>query len=520
MRRSPFALLALPVAWIACFSSGSSGSGGGADFDASEDVTFPDAPGEEAGPDVSMADTSTEMTPPPHDASVDVPTAPDASEAAPAAVSIAVFGASGPEQGITIVYEDATGAVVGTPATTGTTGMVSQVLPTGATMITALLGTAAAPNVYTVMGVQPGDTIVVPDFASLVPFASGTAQVNDLPTTPPANTTSYDAFAGSCSNASAMPPIPVGLSSGTGGLGCIGLGSFGGSYGAAVPMLVEAIDANGNVLGFTFQKNNPLSAFDAGLLSLSLAGDTWSTSVTTQNLVVTNLPDGGAAPSTAASESADDILHVLPLYFLTDDAGATNTQVTTHVGYADTLQAEAWSTPNYQWFVATATAAAAPTANGTITIDATPLGVVPQITATNSDTTTPARPTLSWTTAGGSLASTTTGLIASLAWALPLDGGAYLYGNWTIVAPSSATSLQAPALPASASAFQPPPGASFQPVLQGLVGTAVPSYAQLRTAGTAVGAKLKSGCVTTPVVPYLPKGTNLSITVYSASVCG
>ncbi len=513
MRRSPFALLILPVTWIACFSSSSSGSGGGANFDASDDTTFPDAPGPEAGPDV--VDAANEMTPPPQDASVDVPVVNDASEAAPGAVAITVFGASGPEQGVTIVYGDATGAVVGTPATTNAAGMVDEALPAGATMITALLGNANNPSPYTVMGVQAGDTILVPDLYSLVPYGQGQAQVADLPASPPANATNFNAIAGLCTNGLSGPPIPINLGD---GIGCIGLGSFGGSYRAAIPILVDAQDANGNVIGFTFQKNNALSGWDASLLNLSLAAGTWSTSLTTQTLVV-DAPDGGSAPNVVASESANAILHKLNYQYVNDDAGGQLMQVTTHVGYADTLQLEASYTPNYQWFLATATAVAPPTADGTITIDATPLGVLPQINTNSVDQTNSARPVLTWTTVQGSLATSTTGLIATFMWGGADDAGATITGNWTIVAPSSATSLQAPALPASAGAYAPLPDASIQSVLQGLTGTAVPSYGQLRTVGAAVAAPIQFGCTFTPIIPSVPAGT-LSITLFSSSGCG
>lgn len=520
-RRVPFVLLALPLSWLACFSSGSSGSGGGADFDSGEpDATFPDGPGEEGGPDVSsMPDTSTEMTPPPQDASVDSPPRNEAGkEAGMLAVTITVFGATGPEQGVTIVYGDATGAVVGTPATTDAAGMVTQLLPAGATMITALLGNASSPSPYTVMGVQEGDGIFVPDFGSLTTYAQGSVQVTDVPASPPANTVAYNAFIGSCDN-QGTPPIFVGLSSGTAGLGCIGLGSFGGGFGAAIPLLVEATDAtDNNVFGFTFQKNNSFATFDAGvdLLNISLSGGTWSTSFTTQTLAVANLPSSTVA-NLQGSESANDVLHLLPLNYVTTDAGSV-AQVTTHVGYGDTFQAEAWSSSNYQWYAATATSVAPPTADGTVTIDATPLGTLPQITATNTDVTTPERPALTWTLAQGTFASTT-GLIGNIQWSAFDDAGAAINGNWTIVAPSSATSLQAPALPASASAYQPPAGATFMNMLQGLVGTAVPSYQQLRSVGPVIGAHENAGCVSTPVVPYLPSGT-LSISVFTSSGCG
>lgn len=520
MRRSSLLLLTLPCAWVACFSSGSSGSSGGATFDASEDTTFPDSspdvfsPGEDGGPDVGP---TADATPPPQDASLDVPLG-DAAETGPVAVAITVFGAGGPEPGVTVVYQDATGAVVGTPATTGATGTVSQPLPAGAAMITVLLGTGVNPAPYTVMGVQPGDVIVVPDFASLAPYSSGIAEATALPPSPPANTASYQISSGSCVGYGTAAPLTANLF----GAGCIGLGFFGGAYGAALPLLVQAQDANNDVLGFAFQNNVPLSGFDAGaeVLGVSLASNSWLTTTTTQTVAVTNQPDGGSPVTTTVSESADRILRPLYPQFVTDDAGEQQTLVTTHLGYADTVQVEAMLQSSPLWTIATATESAPPTTSGTITIDATPLGTLPQITGLTVDgTTTPAQPKLTWTLSQGTLASSTTGLVANFFWNGMTDAGSFANGSWTVVAPSSATSIQLPALPASAGAYAPIAGATYQTVFQGLVGTAVPTYAQLRTVGTTVAAPVSQGCFQSPVLPYVPSGT-LSVTIYESGECG
>jgi hypothetical protein len=506
-------LLLLPVTWIACFSS-SSNPGGGPEFDASEDTTFPEGSTGDAPEDLATIDA-------PMDAARDVTSGSDASDASEASaandaglVSILVFGASGPEQGVNVVFGDAAGAVVGSPATTAVNGLVNQALPSGATMITALLGTAANPTPYTVMGVQSGDIIVVPDFSSLTPYGSDSVDVTALPASPPGNTTGYNFSAGACASSGATAPFPVPFA----GTACFGLGAFGGTYRAAFPLLVEAYDANANLLGFTFQKGNALSGFDAGVLSVSLAAGSWSTATTSQALSVTNQPDGSIVQTNVA-EVANAVRHQLPPLSVVDDAGVQHSSVTTHVGYADSLQTEA-AIYNPQWAIATDVKIAPPTTNGTLTIDAASLGTLPQITAVTVDSSVAAQPKLAWTLSQGSL-GVTTGLVAYTAWNGTSDAGTVINGNWTIVAPSSATSIQVPALPASASSYQPPAGATVYGTVQGLVGSAIGSYAQLRTVGAAIAspATPMTGCVASPVLPAIGTGT-LSVTIYTMLVCG
>jgi hypothetical protein len=512
MRRSPLVLLALPVAWIACFSSSSSGSGGGANFDASGDTTFPmEGSAGDAPEDITTMDAPVEAAP---DVTSGVD-ANDASESDAGAVSILVFGASGPEQGVSIVFGDATGAVVGASATTAVNGLVNQALPAGATMITALLGTAANPSPYTVMGVQTGDFIVVPDFASLLPYESGFLDVTALPAPPPANATGYAVSSGACESSGAMAPFTVSFY----GTSCFGLGAFGGIYHAVVPVLAEAYDVNGALLGFTFQKSNALAGFDAGAgtLPVSLAAATWSTSTTTQELAVANAQDGGPSPSFYSSEVANGVVHQLSQQTVVDDAGAQHTEVTTHVGYADTLQSEA-DISSAQWAISSAVGTAPPTSSGTVTIDATSLATLPQITAVSVDPTVPAQPKLTWTLSQGSLA-VATGLVSYTQWQATSDAGTSINGNWTVVAPSSATSIQAPALPASSGAYQPPAGAQLQGTVQGLVGSVISSYAKLRTVGATIASPATTGCVASPVLPALGSGT-LSVTIYMTAGCG
>src|SRR5579883_357570 len=135
-------VLSLGFLPFACFSSDNSGPGpdSGFSFDAATfDAFFPDT----SFPDGAIPDSAAEAA---VDAPLDIPPAP---------VVVQVLSASGPEQGVNVVFQDATGAVI-TSGTTDATGRFGRVVPAGS-MATVLLGNTANPNNMTVVGVQPGD---------------------------------------------------------------------------------------------------------------------------------------------------------------------------------------------------------------------------------------------------------------------------------------------------------------------------------------------------------------------------
>ena len=82
-------------------------------------------------------------------------------DSGPQPVTVRVVANGAPESGATIVFQDATGAVV-TSGTTDATGSVTQLVTAG-TQVTAVLGTAASPNLLTIEGVEPGDAITFVD---------------------------------------------------------------------------------------------------------------------------------------------------------------------------------------------------------------------------------------------------------------------------------------------------------------------------------------------------------------------
>ena len=512
MRRH-FLVLALPLAWVACFSN-SSGGGGGPSFDASTDGAEFDSSTVDSEPAEAGQDS-----PAPVDAVADVALDVPADVPVLTPVTVTVLGALGLESGVTVVYEDSTGAVTGT-GTTNALGSASKVVPAGS-MVTVLLGTAAAPNLYTAMGVQPGNNVVVVDWASATALANLYANVTAIPTSPalPA-VSSYAVIMGGC-NQGWVGTVPGSFWL-TASPPCIGIGQFGASFGAAFPLLVEADDMLGNLLGFAFSKNNGLSMLDdAGMADVALTG-TWSSSTTTQALAVTTA-DGGTMPATLVySEIADGLLNPLSQY-LDADAGG-NQVVHTHAGtpaFADFVQLEA-STINIA-ARAIAWRGPPPTADGTATIDVSAFATAPTITNASVAITTPGQPTVSWTLSQGSLASVT-GLVATTNWSASLPEGGTQFGTWTIVAPGTAqTSVTAPALPSASSGFAPASGASTNMTdfyaVDGNTATpsAIPTYGDLLLISTTLYPQ--SACFFAPYLPALPHNGTAALTVWAPGGC-
>jgi hypothetical protein len=519
MRRTVI-LLALPVAWLACFSGGGSGGpaadasfDGSAAFDGSTPETSVDAT-EDTSPEAASAfDAPADVTP----------------DAGPAPVVVTVVGALGLESGVPIVWGDSLGAWL-TTGTTNAAGRASQLVTSGAVM-TAILGPPSAPWLYTIMGVEPGDQLVVIDRGSVasLPGTQGNLDVNfaSVPSPLPQGTSVLAFDVGPCSASLAAPPALLDLTS-MGQTNCLGIGQFGATVGAAYPALVEANDDSSNVLGFAYARNNLLTTVDdAGNDDLAIGGS-WSTSTTSQSLVVSAAEDAGVSASDFVAtygEAANGLL--LPLPTRQPEDGGTlppdTSLYTTHVGYADFVQTELGSYGGSQG-AAMATRSPAPTASGSATIDATPLAALPVIGGLTVDSTVPAQPWFSWTLQSGSLASST-GILLEATWSgTDADGGPQS-GTWTVVAPGTtkaALQVHAPVVPSQFAAWLPGAGSSFSPYELGMValmgGTALPGYAQVRAASSLFNVQLQ--CLAWPLVPPLPAAGTLLLTAYTNVECG
>jgi hypothetical protein len=321
-------------------------------------------------------------------------------------------------------------------------------------------------------------------------------------------------------------PLSVRLSFAQNPLGCVGIGQFGMTVGAASPAVLESNDSAFNLLGFLYAKNNSLTAMnDAGTFDINLANP-WSSTTTSQIVVEKNIPNESVWYQKYAfySEVANGVLFPLPPRTLPDGGALPPDGIlyTTHGGYADFVQTEIGYNPRQSGLVqaalALATRAPAPTQDGTTTVDWAPLATLPALTDIQVDATTPAQPKLTWTTPSGTL-SAVTGVLVWTRW--NYDGASGVQqGEWTIVSPgTAASSLQAPKLPAG-SEFAPIMGSGFNTAtvyaIQG--GTAVPTYAGLRATSSAF--YLQNACVSQPVIPALPTAGTLMASAYTSGGCG
>ena len=516
MRKSRL-LLVLPFAPLvgaACFSPGSGGNGPNTSFDSgiAEFDGTADAEPMDGSPVEAAADVGLEAAPI-VDASTDVLV-----EAGPQPITVVVVGNSGPESGISVVWGDATGAVVGNAVQT-TNGTATTLLP-NVTMATVLIGTPGNPSLYTAMGLQPGNTVYFADTSS---SSTPTVNVTALPPSPPFDAGVFDQSLtiGGC-NQYFPNGLPYTLPLNGFGHPCIGLQAMGSSFVPALPSLVQAYDANFDVLGFAYVSQPLLSLMsdDVGLLDYSITGS-WSTATTQQLVDVTQPADASFPTNVTYSEIFDGLLTPTLQRSPPADAGANaSTVATTHVGIAQAVQLEGlvFTGGMGDENIAVVSQSAPPSASGTVTLDTSPATTVPGIT--NLTVTGTTQPVFGWTIASGDLHQAT-GIVASMSWYVMLDGGSFGSGSWTLVSPgTTASSLTAPQLPASLAAYAPAAGANTQPdqiaVLYGQ--TAMPSYASF----LPIASFIQQGpCnLSAPVMPPMTgPGTAMLLVIQSGDGC-
>jgi len=242
MRRALFAaIFPLPLLIAGCVSDDNAAPSGADSGPVAEDAgptldstVESEASTPDAGPDATAADSAVP------DAAVD---------ATPLPVTLTVTNDEGPEQGVLVVFQDATGTVI-TTATTDATGRVTQQLAADS-QVTAVLGTVVSPALVTIQGVQPGDALTAFDTAHLA-FANTSVTIDALPDAAPPGTSGYQAYVGNCpQNGSGFTAPPTTF----GGIAwpCVAAGK--------APLLVASIgstDGGSNQeLGYTYEKGNP-----------------------------------------------------------------------------------------------------------------------------------------------------------------------------------------------------------------------------------------------------------------------
>lgn len=458
-------LASLPATALACFGSSSGGSTNPnlPPLDAS---TF-DGSVEDAPADAPVADAA-------HDATHETSTP----EAGTGPVTVKVLAVTGPEQGVAIVFGDATGAVMSSTSTDAT-GSASGTVPPGGGQVTVLTGPAAYPWLLTYTGVMPGETLNVIDPTQ---YVSSAVNVTDFPMPFP-TATNWVAIIGSTSGTTgtSMPTtIPAGA-------------SFWRSLNLQqqFPVIVWGYDSsNTNELAYLFKKHNGLAA-DGGVATVSMAGLTWQSTFGTASVSASPVveSDGGPAGSNLGvsfvySESSDGVPVGLPQVDAVLTGATATASFQTHPGYPDFVQLETDVTDTQATWSATqviGTRSAPPAAlSSSMMVDLTQ--ALPEMSNPVVDATTSTRPTMTWSSPSMPMAA---GTYVALAWNDVFEGGAR-YGSWTIMAAPGVTSVQAPALPASPLA--PAAGATWKSGAQTIVtvqGGGLSSYADLRAAAGA-----------------------------------
>jgi len=355
---------------------------------------------------------------------------------------VLVLGASGPESGKTVVFEDSTGAVIDT-ATTDALGRAARQIAPG-TQVTVLFGDATAPAAVTYVAAQPGDLLVALD-PSVAYGPSADEQIATLPALPSqiqeaGSVMAYSALAGSCATYYEELPFDLYLTP----LQCSNaLGQF--------PLLVLAEGQNGDV-AYLFQRGNDVVT-DGGVGGLAVNG-TWSTTFGTWNLQATNAPASAPYATGYFSEVTGGVMtwSSSNLDLSAGDGGVAPVTFTTHPGFADFVQSEIGVFDNTGGaYTAIATRAPAPAQSGSATLDFA--GLLPLVTDATADyQTDPAHPTVKWTYATGTGGSA--GTLVTLQWSeWDFDAGISTQKQWMFVVPPGATSLKAPSLPSANTAW-------------------------------------------------------------------
>lgn len=401
--------------------------------------------GPQLGFDASLADfaappaTGIDAPPPDKDADV-VP-----------AVTVTVTSSRGPKAGVTVVFHDATGAVIETKST-GADGKVAHT-GTPPSMVSALLAVGSTRHIVTWTGAEVGDALVVRDTDTSEQIGLYSVTFADFPETG-AETYRVLSPCGSSESNGTATELPL----------------YQGCTRAQNAVLAAAHSGAGQITSHSFKKGNP-NVTDGGTGAISLTGWNAPSSFTS---TVSNLP-GETFVDSRLLEIADGS-------GFWNDSGSTDgssTSFTTATGFADALQASTQFESNGSVRSITKRLAPAPS----VAFDFATL--LPPVTGAEIDTTDPRRPIVHWTSESAVVA----------------DGGLVHFnfsrsdevsGDWTFVVPSGATSIKAPSMPAEAADFLPAAADSglesyiAQPEIAFIEADAIPNYTFFRNQQGAI----------------------------------
>ena len=387
----------------------------------------------------------------------------------PGPVTIVVSSVNGPEQGVSIVFSNPDGSYVAS-GSTDASGKATQTLAAGG-MVTALLG--ATQELVTIVGVASGDVLSLLDPTVQAP--EGSWSLTSVTTSMAPATTNYSELNGPCTRNNLGLPLPY-----------AGTPVFTDcAWKGAMPVLLLAFNTtNGGynltpLGGFTFSNSNALLP-DGGVLDVAL-GQSWTqTSTVTVNL--SNVPAGFDTRDVDHYEYSDGFAfspyvwgypNVQPVVVDDPDAGTASVTFPSYPGLPDFVQSQAVMGNAG----GTATIAMrSDTLPSTVSLDLSQ--VLPEILAGGIDgVSAPGRPIASWTPLAP--LGSADGTYATVSW----NNGNQL---WIFVLPPASTTVQAPALPGSASSWAPAPTNSFELTVTTVDAEGVDGYSAFRAMGTTL----------------------------------
>jgi len=365
------------------------------------------------------------------DGSTDSSTTTDAtadSGVPPTDIEVTVLSDNKPIVGATVVFGDSTGKMTKT-VYTDAQGKIKETI-SGGEMITVAGGPSlpdagtvgkvayVSPDLVTIMGVKPGDKLVVPF------YPGATAPAVDVTFQTSASAVEYGAYVGACGN-SGGTTLNVGLEGGE----CMPL------PGAPFSVLGYAWGEGGYV-GAAYKKGQMLAAtgnttvdFVAGTQPASAAWAAGTTTLTA-NLIGT-LPEAYISSDGAM---ISDGLAFEPVNYNGEGKSASMQVVN---GFADSLQT--------MWYIGGGgeRMVVKRFANSATTLDTAYTEFLPLVTPATADVTDPARPVMKWTPAS---AATIDGVRVKI---YAPDPFADRYLTWHILNAPGANELKVPEVPAN-----------------------------------------------------------------------
>ena len=445
MMRKLLFLAGPALATFALFACEDSGSGSSSGSFTVEAGGFEASPPSEAGnPDVA----------------VDAPVIPKT-------VTVTVVRGALPAQGISVVFNDAAGAVLETK-TTGADGKATSTPGMSPAQASALLGSTSTRRIITWTSVRPGDQLLARDI--------GTDQTGTYVLTTdakPVGAAQLTASIGGCSGINASSPVTVFMNT-----DCTR---------PTTAILARAFSPGGPPaapLAYAFAKGLPAGPTDGGAGSATAGPWVVPTDAT---VTAKNLP-ADSNVNALLFEIADNLAIENPTgssTALVADAATATFKVAP--GFADAYQFAVRVRP-FATFGASQTVAKRGAVATSTDVDLAAL--LPTLESADITTTTSLRPQVDWTTVGGATLNATDGGSVFISW---YNSVSETNGAWTIIVAPGTKTVKAPALPASLSAWAPRSadeagqGASFNsPTVLFVEGDIVPDYDAFRSAAALV----------------------------------